>query len=33
MLVSLGEQHIVHRLLTSSELVSTFLLDFLNRSY
>lgn len=32
MLVSLGEQHIVPRLLTSSEIVSTFLLDFLNGS-
>ena len=28
-----GEQHNVHRLLTSSEFVSTFLLDFLNGSY
>lgn len=33
MLVSLGEQHILHKLLTSLELVSTFLLDFLNGNY
>ena len=33
MLVSLGKQHLLRRLLTSSELVSAFLLDFLNESY